>query len=67
MIPFSRENYHCILKLLSYLAERLAASLESYQDAHSSQILTFEEDGRFGNLLQETATLLLIGRNPGRE
>ena len=25
------------------------------------QILTFEEDGRFGNLLMETAILLLIG------
>ena len=26
------------------------------------QVVTFEEDGRFGNLLMETATLLLIGR-----
>ena len=26
-----------------------------------TQILTFEEDGRFGNLLMETATLLIVG------
>ena len=32
-----------------------------YQTIEDSQILTFEEDGRFGNLLLETATLLLIG------
>ena len=30
---------------------------------HSSEtVLTFEEDGRFGNLLLETATLLIIGK-----
>ena len=33
-------------------------SCEEKQD----QVLTFEENGRFGNLLMETATLLLIGR-----
>ena len=33
-----------------------------YQTIEDSQILTFEEDGRFGNLLMETATLLLIGK-----
>ena len=26
------------------------------------QVITLEEDGRFGNLLLETATLLLIGK-----
>ena len=26
------------------------------------QVLTFEENGRFGNLLMETATLILIGK-----
>ena len=32
-------------------------------DIHDNQtIITFEEDGRFGNLLLETATLILIGK-----
>ena len=30
------------------------------------QIITIEEDGRFGNLLMETATLLLIGKKLNR-
>lgn len=33
----------------------------TFQD-EPQQLITFEEDGRFGNLLLETATLLLIGR-----
>ena len=32
-------------------------------DIHDNEtIITFEEDGRFGNLLLETATLILIGK-----
>ena len=33
------------------------------QIEQDGQIITFEEDGRFGNLLMETATLILIGQN----
>ena len=36
--------------------------IENTFQEDSQQLITFEEDGRFGNLLLETATLLLIGR-----
>ena len=38
----------------------------TFQD-ESQQLITFEEDGRFGNLLLETATLLLIGRKLNKQ
>ena len=38
----------------------------TFQDG-SQQLITFEEDGRFGNLLLETATLLLIGRKLNKQ
>lgn len=38
----------------------------TFQD-DSQQLITFEEDGRFGNLLLETATLLLIGRKLNKQ
>ncbi len=33
-----------------------------YDIHHNETIITFEEDGRFGNLLLETATLIIIGK-----
>ena len=34
-----------------------------YTEEDEQQIISFEEDGRFGNLLMETATLVLIGQS----
>ena len=43
-----------------FVSKILVKNFESSQDL-KSQILTFEEDGRFGNHLLETATLIMIG------
>ena len=36
-------------------------------DDISEQVITIEEDGRLGNLLMETATLLLIGKKLNKQ
>ena len=41
--------------------------IENSLQSESQQLITFEEDGRFGNLLLETATLLLIGRKLNKQ
>ena len=41
--------------------------IENTLEDEAPQLITFEEDGRFGNLLLETATLLLIGRKLNKQ
>ena len=66
------------LLILSYFQERTLRTLQKHETAGrdksvkmsdqtmeadwDGQILTIEEDGRFGNLLLEIATLIIIGK-----
>ena len=56
-----------ILLLYVFLTFYFYLLIENSLQSDSQQLITFEEDGRFGNLLLETATLLLIGRKLNKQ
>ena len=62
ILAFFEETLITKLNVDSSNNENIMKKEIQHEDEEIEQVITIEEDGRFGNLLMETATLLLVGQ-----